>query len=62
MKKKWLNTTEVAEYLGVKKVTIYKWVYESRVPNHKIPGSHLLRFYEPEIDQWIINREGNECD
>jgi len=54
-KRSWLTARQIADYLGVKVSTVYSWVSDGRVPYHKIPGSHLLRFYVEEIDAWIVS-------
>jgi excisionase family DNA binding protein len=60
--KKWMGVQEVAEYLGVSHHSIYQYVQESRIPYHRIPGSHILRFLVAEIDDWILkeDRDGTE--
>lgn len=53
-KRKWVNAQEVAEYLGVKRNTVYDWVRERKgIPSHKPSGSNLLRFDLEEIDEWL---------
>ncbi|HAM39539.1 MAG TPA: hypothetical protein DCP53_09145 [Elusimicrobia bacterium] len=32
MEKRFLNMTETAEYLGIKKSTLYDWVYMRKIP------------------------------
>jgi excisionase family DNA binding protein len=54
MADRWLSVTEIAEHLGVKKDTVYKWVARKKMPAHKV--GRLLKFQIKEIDQWI--REG----
>ena len=49
--KKLLTVTEVAEWLGAKKFTIYSWVHERRIPHKK--AGRLLRFDEDEIEAWL---------
>jgi excisionase family DNA binding protein len=49
--KKLLTVTEVAEWLGAKKFTIYSWVHEHRIPHKK--AGRLLRFDEDEIEAWL---------
>lgn len=54
MADRWLSVTEIAEHLGVKKDTVYKWVVRKKMPSHKI--GRLLKFQINEIDRWV--REG----
>lgn len=54
---RWLSTDEIAEYLGVKRDTIYKWIDRHDLPAHKV--GRLWKFRQDEIDTWIVN--GNEA-
>lgn len=50
--KRLLTPKEVSEYLGIKEKTLYKWVYEKKIPYVKL--SHkVLRFDKEKIDMWI---------
>ena len=49
----WMDTAQLAEYIGIKISTIYQYVRELRIPYHKVPGSQLLRFNRTEIDLWM---------
>jgi len=51
MTERWVSIDEVAEHLGVKKDTIYKWVANKRMPAHKV--GRLLKFQITEVDKWI---------
>jgi len=51
MKDRWLSVKEIAEYLGVKQDTIYKWITRKRMPAHKI--GRLWKFKKDEIDKWV---------
>jgi len=51
MSERWLSVDEIAEHLGVKKDTIYKWVRTTDIPYHKI--GKLLKFQIQEIDRWV---------
>jgi excisionase family DNA binding protein len=48
---RWLSVEEIAEYLGVKRDTIYKWIDRKNMPAHKV-GS-LWKFRKDEVDGWI---------
>ena len=39
---------DVAEYWGVSKNTVYKWVYNGKLTVHRTPGNGL-RFVEQEV-------------
>ena len=55
---RWLSVEEIADYLGIKKDTVYKWVRKRNMPNHKV--GRLLKFQKEEIDLWI--KEGRASD
>ena len=55
MDERWLSVDEVAEYLGIKRFTVYKWVQRLGLPVKKI--GRLLRFRKSEIDKWIENQD-----
>lgn len=50
---RWLSTDEVADYLGVKRDTIYKWIERHDLPAHKV--GRLWKFRRHEIDDWITS-------
>lgn len=54
MAERWLSVEEIAQHLGVKRDTIYKWVAFRNMPSHKV--GRLLKFQVNEVDQWV--REG----
>lgn len=51
--KQWLSVVELSQYLGLKKSTVYQYVYRKQIPYKKIPGSRKLIFSKNEIDSWI---------
>lgn len=53
---RWLSADEIAEYLGVKRDTIYKWIERHNLPAHKV--GRLWKFRKHEIDAWIVS--GNQ--
>ncbi len=55
---RWLSVEEIADYLGIKKDTVYKWVRKRNMPAHKV--GRLLKFQKEEIDLWI--KEGRASD
>ena len=52
MTARWLSVVEIAEHLGVKKDTIYKWVRTTDIPFHKV--GRLVKFQIKEVDQWVL--------
>ena len=48
---RWLSVDEIADYLGVKRDTIYKWIERKDMPAHKV-GS-LWKCKRDEIDEWV---------
>lgn len=52
-----LTAEEVAAYLKVDIMTIYRLAKEGRIPAFKI--GHLWRFKKSEIDEWFKNGHSN---
>lgn len=50
-----LNVTEAAAMLGLKRSTLYQWVYERRIAHVKIGGA--LRFRLSAIEKLIAKSE-----
>ena len=46
-----MTIDEVADYLRVKKRTVYDWVKKGKIPAIKAVG--LWRFRKERIDQWL---------
>ncbi|HCJ67508.1 MAG TPA: transcriptional regulator [Elusimicrobia bacterium] len=51
MERRLFSIDEVAEYLGVKKWTLYAWVSQRRIPFVKC--GRLTKFDLRRIEQWI---------
>ena len=51
MADRWVSVDEIAEHLGVKKDTVYKWVARKKMPAHKV--GRLLKFQMKEVDRWV---------
>jgi excisionase family DNA binding protein len=47
----WLTVKEIAKYLNVAEITIYRFLDARKIPAHKI--GNLWRFDYKEIDEWI---------
>ncbi|MGQ0665340.1 MAG: helix-turn-helix domain-containing protein [Pseudomonadota bacterium] len=48
---RWLSADEIAEYLGVVKVSIYRWIEHKGLPAHKV--GKLWKFKRDEVDEWV---------
>lgn len=55
---RWLSVEEIAEYLGIKRDTVYKWIERKNMPAHKV--SSLWKFKRDEVDSWV--RTGDAAD
>ena len=55
---RWLSVEEIAQYLGVKRDTIYKWLENKRMPAHKV--GRLWKFQKREIDLWVKSGAANQ--
>ena len=55
---RWLSVEEIADYLGIKRDTVYKWIDRKRLPAHKVWS--LWKFRKEEIDNWVTS--GNASD
>ncbi len=51
MDDRWLSVADIAEYLGVKKDTVYKWLSKRIIPAHKV--GRLWKFKKDEVDEWV---------
>ena len=50
-----MTIEEVADYLRVKKRTVYEWVKNRKIPAIKTVGQ--WRFKEVQIDTWLENQQ-----
>lgn len=48
---KWINLSEIADYLGVTTDTIRNWIKKTDIPAHKV--GRQWKFKRIEIDEWI---------
>lgn len=53
MQERWLSGKKVAEYLGVGRSTISKWIEWLNLPAHK--AGRLPKFSKTEVDDWLPN-------
>jgi len=58
---KLLTPDQIAEYLGVRKSTIYQWTHEGYIPYVKL--GKFVRFKEHEVKDWILahSSKGRNC-
>lgn len=49
---RWLSVDDVAEYLGVTRFTVYRWIEGRGLPAHKRGKMWLLR--QQDIDRWVL--------
>ena len=48
---RWFSVDEIADYLGVKRDTVYKWIERRKMPAHK--AGRLWKFRKEEVDLWV---------
>jgi excisionase family DNA binding protein len=53
MKDRWYSVAETAQYMGIKRDTLYKWIIRKDIPAHKV--GRLWKFKLKEVDDWIKN-------
>lgn len=58
MEDRWLSVDEIANYLGIKRDTVYKWIAEKGMPAHKI--GRLWKFKKDELDGWVRDGKAGE--
>jgi excisionase family DNA binding protein len=51
MTKRWMSVSEIAEYLGVAAITIYRWLEKGQIPAHRI--GKQWRFNQDSVDSWV---------
>ena len=53
---KWSSVNEIADHLGIKKPTVYKWALRKHknIPAHKV--GRLWKFRISEIDKWVKSK------
>ncbi|MBC1605695.1 helix-turn-helix domain-containing protein [Listeria rocourtiae] len=54
-----MTAQEVADYLGVKRATIYKWSKYGDLPNRQV--NERVRLYNrTQVDEWVKNENNKE--
>jgi excisionase family DNA binding protein len=56
-KQKLLSVTEAAEFLGIKKSTLYEWIIQKKVPHYKV--GRLVKFRREDLEAWL-KKNGQE--
>lgn len=51
---KTLNLSQLSDYLGIKKRTLYYMIEDGRFPVNAIKGSHPRRWNIEDIDAWRL--------
>ena len=60
MRENVMTVRELAKYLKMKPVTIYKHAQEGKLPAFKVGAT--WRFKRKTIDQWIADQENNKAE
>jgi len=62
MDNRWLSADEIADYLNIKRSTVYKWIETRNIPAHKF--GHVWKFRMKEIVEWVhsIDTEDGESE
>lgn len=55
---RWLSVDEIAEYLGVRRETIYNWIEKRAMPAHKV--GRCWKFKQQEVDAWVESGKAAE--
>lgn len=55
---RWLSVQEIAQYLGISKETIYRWVESDKIPAHKV--GKQWKFQVSEVNSWIKSGEASK--
>jgi len=50
---RWVGVPDLADYLGVSSVTVYRWLEAGTVPAHRV--GKLWRFKTSEVDAWVCS-------
>jgi len=58
MEDRWLSTDEVADYLNIKKGTVYKWIGTRNIPAHRF--GNVWKFRKKEVGSWMCSVDAPE--
>jgi excisionase family DNA binding protein len=51
MTEPWVSVEDIAKHLGVGKDSVYRWIENRGLPEHKI--GRLWKFKVSEVDDWV---------
>ena len=57
---KWISSKEAAEYMGINKDTLQRWITNNQIPCHRV--GRLWKFKISEIDAWIRSDNNVSCE
>jgi len=60
LSERWLSVDEIAEYLGIKRDTVYKWITVKGLPAHRV--GRYWKFRKAEVDSWVVKGRGKSVD
>ena len=49
---RWLSVDEIAQHLGVSKVSVYRWAEADEMPAHKV--GRQWKFRASDVDEWVL--------
>lgn len=55
---RWLSVQEIAQYLGISKETVYRWLDSKKIPAHKI--GKQWKFKISQVDSWITSGQAQD--
>lgn len=58
MTEPWVSVEQIAEHLGVRRDSIYRWIDAKGLPAHRI--GRLWKFKVSEVDDWVRRGEALE--
>lgn len=57
-----IRAAELAECLGVSRVTLWRWERAGRIPPKRCIGPNVVGWLQSEIDEWFAAKEaGGAC-
>lgn len=59
MNKKTLSLTELSEYIGVSRTTLYAMIQDGRFPVSPIKGLEPKRWSVEKIDEWMKSEDND---
>ena len=57
---RWLSIKEIAEYLGVRRETIYVYLEKKNLPGHRI--GKFWKFKIAEVDAWVHSGQAGDVN